>query len=149
MKKLAGIIATLFGTGFFPLAPGTAASLAVVLIFRFFLWPLSWLWLAAIILACFAVGVPASARYASNLGQKDPRTIVVDEACGQLVALFLIPADRTSLLLAFVIFRLFDVIKPWPVGKLEDLPGGWGIMADDLAAGFLARLVLQIYLFLR
>ncbi len=149
MNKTAKVIATLFGVGFFPVAPGTAASLAVVLIFHFFLWPLSWPWLAVIILVCFAAGVLASTRYAAAIGRKDPRTIVIDEACGQLVALFLIPADRTSLLLAFLAFRLFDIVKPWPVRRLEDLSRGWGIMADDLAAGLMARMVLQAYLFLR
>jgi phosphatidylglycerophosphatase A len=149
MKTLAKILSTFFGVGFFPLAPGTAASSAVVLLYYFFLWPLPWPWLAGIILVCFAAGVPASARYAVELGRTDPRTVVIDEVCGQLIALFLIPFDRAALLLSFLLFRLFDVVKPWPIRRLEKFPGGWGIMADDVAAGLLARLCLQIYIFLR
>jgi len=149
MKTLAMTLSTFFGIGFFPVAPGTAASLAAVVLFYFLLWPLPWFWTSGIIFICLAAGVPASARCAAELDRTDPRPVVIDEVCGQLIALFLIPADRTALLLAFLLFRLFDIVKPWPIRKLERFPGGWGIMADDVAAGLLARLCLQIYLFLR
>ena len=86
----------------------------------------------------FCVGAAAAARHAAELGRPDPGRIVVDEVCGQLVACAFLPADWISVAVAFALFRFFDIIKPWPIRKLEGLPGGWGIMADDVGAGLAA-----------
>jgi len=138
MKTAAKILSTFFGLGLFPIAPGTLASAVVVLAYRFVLhdlaWPLYILLLAVLLLA----GTAASALYAAELGRPDPGRIVVDEVCGQLAALTLMPSGWIALALTFAFFRFFDIIKPWPIRRLEKLPGGWGIMADDIGAGLAA-----------
>ncbi|OGD30369.1 MAG: hypothetical protein A2Y56_09180 [Candidatus Aminicenantes bacterium RBG_13_63_10] len=146
MRLAARIFSTFFGLGFVPLAPGTAASLVTALLYKFFLFKLSWTALALLITAAALIGVPASASYSRELGQKDPRRVVIDESAGQLAALFLVPADWVSVGIGFILFRLFDVLKPFPIRRLELLPGGWGIVADDLGAAVYARLVLQAFL---
>lgn len=122
-----------------PVAPGTVASLPVAVA----AWlagpsPLA-LGVAALVVA--AVGVWASGREERRLGTPDPSSVVVDEVAGMLVALVGHPATPGRLLLLFLLFRLFDVWKPFPVARLQRLPGGYGIVADDLAAGLAANLV--------
>lgn len=146
MRFAAKTIATFLGIGFAPLAPGTAASAAVVLLYKAFLsrWPL--LSLIGLIAVIVAVGVWASARAAAAFGREDPRTVVIDEVAGQLAALVLCPADWGPLLVGFGLFRFFDIVKPFPIRRCERLPGGWGIMADDLAAGALSFVLLRLSL---
>ncbi len=145
-KTASKVLATFFGVGLFPAAPGTVASAVAVLVYKFALHGLAWpLYVLLLVLLSF-VGTAASAVHAAELGRPDPGCIVIDEVCGQLAALALLPATWASLAVSFVLFRLFDIIKPWPIRRLERLPSGWGIMADDLGAGLaaaaLARLVL-------
>ena len=149
MKFMGRVIATFFGLGFFPFAPGTAASFAVVLLYKFFLVPLPWLYILVLFFLLGILGVVSSASYSSEIGEKDPRSIVIDEVCGQLLALILVPATWTALGLSFVLFRFFDIVKPWPITKSEKLPGGWGIMADDAAAGAAAKALLHLFIYLR
>jgi phosphatidylglycerophosphatase A len=85
-----------------------------------------------------AVGIPAAGIVARESGREDPGFVVVDEVAGQWIALIGVRADWQHALLALALFRLFDIWKPWPVRLLERLPGGWGIMLDDVAAGVLA-----------
>jgi phosphatidylglycerophosphatase A len=144
MKILSRIVATFFGSGFCPIAPGTAASFLTALIYMFFLSGLPGPAQALVIAAVFVAGVPAASRYSTELGQKDPGRIVIDEACGQLIALFMLPPDPVSVASAFFIFRIFDIIKPYPIKKLEGFPRGWGIMADDVGAGLASALVLRL-----
>ena len=146
MNTLSMIFSTFFGTGFFPVAPGTVASFLTMLLFKLGLYKLSWPFQALIIVALFIVGGAASARYARLLNRKDPRRIVIDETCGQLIAVFLVPPGWKELLLAFFLFRIFDIIKPYPIKKLEALPHGWGIMADDVGAGLAAAVFLRLIL---
>ncbi len=143
------LIATVFGAGFFPVAPGTFASLIAVLAFRFLIFGLGWPVLTGILVALFFAGVWASGKAAPGLGHKDPHPIVVDEVCGQWIGLLAIPAGWGYLAAGFVLFRVFDVFKPFPIRRLEALPGGWGIMADDVLAGFYASALIQIYLALK
>jgi phosphatidylglycerophosphatase A len=140
------IFSTFFGTGFFPIAPGTAASFLTVLLFKLGLYKLFWPFQALIIVALFISGGAASTRYARLLNRKDPGRIVIDEICGQLIALFLVTPGWKELLLAFFLFRIFDIIKPYPIKKLEALPHGWGIMADDVGAGLAAAGFLRLIL---
>jgi phosphatidylglycerophosphatase A len=135
-------IATFFGLGFFPLAPGTLTSFAVVLLYKVLavdrrplVWPL------AAVAVLIVLGGLAAAGYARELNQRDPGRIVVDEACGQLIALVGLPSSWQPLLVSFVLFRGLDILKPNPIRKLEVLPWGWGIMADDIAAGLAAGLL--------
>jgi len=146
MNTLSMIFSTFFGTGFFPIAPGTAASFLTMLLFKLGLYKLSWSFQALVIIALFIAGGAASTRYARLLNRKDPGRIVIDETCGQLIALFLVTPGWKELLLAFFLFRIFDIIKPYPIKKLEALPHGWGIMADDVGAGLAAAGFLRLIL---
>jgi phosphatidylglycerophosphatase A len=146
MNTLSMIFSTFFGTGFFPVAPGTAASFLTMLLFKLGLYRLSWPFQALIIVVLFIAGGAASTRYARLLNRKDPGRIVIDETCGQLIALFLVTPGWKELLLAFFLFRIFDIIKPYPIKKLEGLPLGWGIMADDVGAGLAAAGFLRLIL---
>ena len=148
MKTRGEILATFFGVGFFPLAPGTLASLIVVILYKFFLCDLSWSVYLLIILCLFFIGVFVSTQYSTELGETDPRKIVIDEACGQLIVLFQMPTSWFLLLLGFFLFRLFDIIKPYPIRKIENLRKGWGIMLDDVLAAFYTIIIIRIFLLL-
>ena len=149
---------TWFGAGFLPIAPGTWGSLAAIP----FAHVIAVLWgawgLAGFALGVVVIGIHASGETARLRGAKDPSEVVVDEVAGQAIALIpvyaLIPAGATVLrigtvLLAFVLFRILDVWKPGPIGALERLPGGWGIMADDLLGGAVAGGMVAAGLLLR
>ncbi|MBC7349499.1 MAG: phosphatidylglycerophosphatase A [Candidatus Aminicenantes bacterium] len=146
MVKLAKLISTFFGLGLFPLAPGTLASLAVVVLYKYYLHRLSWPLYLFLVLVIFLVGVYFSTVYARSLNLKDPGKVVIDEVAGQLLAVFLLRPDWLILGLDFILFRFLDIIKPMGVKKLETLPGGWGIMADDLASGLVVNLMLQLFI---
>lgn len=146
MNILARIISTFFGSGFCPIAPGTAASFVTALLYMFVLSGFSGPAQALIIVGLFFVGVPAASRYSAELGRKDPGRIVIDEACGQLIALFMLPPDLITVAAAFFLFRIFDILKPYPIRKLEGFPRGWGIMADDVGAGLAAAVFLRLAL---
>ncbi len=139
----AHLIATWFGVGRLPVAPGTwgsAAALPVAWLLASWLGPL---WLLAAAAAVFAVGWWAAEIYARDNDLDDPGEIVVDEVAGQLVALAVVPADPVYYAAAFVLFRIADIWKPWPVSLAERrLGGGLGIMADDIVAGAYAAIVL-------
>jgi phosphatidylglycerophosphatase A len=89
------------------------------------------------------LGLWAAGRAEALFGEKDPGRVVIDEIAGQMVALLFIRPTALVLLAAFFLFRVMDVLKPWPARRLEDLPGGSGIMADDLMAGLYANLILH------
>jgi len=136
------VIATAFGSGYSPVAPGTAGSAVGVLLF----WPLAsrpWPWQIAACAAVFVVGVVAAGHVARRLRLEDPGIVVVDEVAGQWITLVGLPFTPTVAAAGFVLFRVMDVLKPWPARDLERLHGGWGIMADDVAAGVLAHLALR------
>jgi len=142
LSKIAWTIATWFGCGLVPKAPGTMGSLGAI--------PLYLLvarqgrpGVAVAALVVTAVGVWAASVVARELGKKDPQIVVVDEVAGLLVTM--LPMREVSWLavvIGFALFRLFDVFKPWPVRKLEELPGGWGIVFDDIAAGIFGAAVM-------
>ena len=149
MKFFAKTFSTFFGAGFFPVAPGTFASLLTALLYKYLLdrWALTWF--GALIVLVFLSGVATAGAYAKELGRKDPRPIVIDEVCGQLITYILVPGLWVNLAVGFFLFRAFDVIKPYPIRKLENLPRGWGIMADDVLAGVYSAVLLQAYLLLK
>lgn len=135
-------IATLGPVGYTPFAPATAASALVTLAGWFVPAPGAIVALALLALATgLAVGVAGEAE--KTLGHDAP-PIVIDEVIGQSVALFFTPRDPFAFLAAFVLFRIFDVWKPLGVNRLQSLPGGWGVVADDVAAGLLACGALQL-----
>ena len=145
MNKLAVVIATWFGCGYSPVAPGTMGSLAALgiaatLIQRAGWQPWHFTVLAALILAPSIWAADVTARVC---GKKDPGMVVVDEVIGQWLTLTgMASVNWKAYLGAFVLFRLFDVWKPVPIRQLEALPGGVGIVADDVMAGVYAALVL-------
>jgi phosphatidylglycerophosphatase A len=136
-------LATGFGAGLAPIAPGTFGSLPGLLL----AWGLVELGgqmaLAAGIVVVAVVGTWAAHGLSARLGLKDPGVIVVDEIAGQMLTLLGIALSGPVLAAGFVLFRAMDVLKPPPARQLEALPGGYGIMADDLAAGVYANLALR------
>jgi phosphatidylglycerophosphatase A len=94
-------------------------------------------------IAVYFAGVAASARLAQRLGRKDPGAAVVDEIVGMWLSLLFLPFTPATAIAGFVLFRVLDVFKPWPARQLESLPGGWGIMTDDVMAGIYANLLLR------
>ncbi len=135
-------LATFGLIGFFPFAPGTAASLVTVAL----VWLISlvigavngWVLIVAAV-GIYFFGVPAARDMEKELGRKDPRPVVIDEVVGQLIALAFVPLTWLGMLLSFFFFRAFDIIKPFPISWLDkNLPGGWGIMTDDVVAGLFA-----------
>jgi phosphatidylglycerophosphatase A len=142
----AAYISTWFGSGFFPIAPGTAGSLVAV--------PMAWLvlyvsgpygsgvlFLATLLV--FGLGVWASEIYSRRAGVTDPKEVVVDEVAGQWLALiFAVPGNLWMFAVGFVLFRIFDIWKPWPANWADKhLAGGWGIMLDDIVAGIYAAAI--------
>ncbi|NTV81952.1 MAG: phosphatidylglycerophosphatase A, partial [Candidatus Aminicenantes bacterium] len=91
-------------------------------------------------------GAAYSAVHAAEHGRPDPGRIVIDEVVGQLLALAFLPGAWVPVAVAFALFRFFDIIKPWPIRRLERLPGGWGIMADDVGAGLAAAVLGRLIL---
>lgn len=139
---LSTIIATAFGSGYSPIAPGTAGSAVGLLLF----WPLHQLPAAAQVAAVvvlYFVGVAASTRVARGVGIEDPGIVVVDEVVGMWTSLLFLPLTPTMAVAGFLLFRVLDVFKPYPARQFESLPGGWGIMTDDLMAGIYANLLLR------
>jgi phosphatidylglycerophosphatase A len=149
--RWAWIIGTFFGAGRMRPGPGTWGSAAAAV-----LWfacaeglrpsraHLSWLTLTAALIAVMA-GIPAGTRVERESSGVDPGHVVIDEVAGQWIALIYSRADLVHLLAAFLFFRIFDILKPWPARRFERLPGGWGIMLDDVAAGVYALLVVQAF----
>jgi phosphatidylglycerophosphatase A len=146
MKTLAKVLATFFGLGMTPVLPGTVASAATTLLFVFLLRGLSGPLYVLLIVVLFFAGVAVSKIAADELGRPDPGRVVIDEVCGQLIALAFLPPGWVPAGLAFALFRFFDIIKPWPIRRLEKLPGGWGIMADDVGAGLAAAALTRLAL---
>ncbi|MBM3807293.1 MAG: phosphatidylglycerophosphatase A [Acidimicrobiia bacterium] len=143
MKPLAVFVASFGYVGYFPFAPGTAGSLAALALFAFVRWiGVPWIELATIA-AVAAAGVWAAHGTERALGRKDPGIVVIDEVLGMLMTLALLPVSLAGVAVGFLLFRLFDVIKPYPAAQLEHVHGGIGIMADDAVAGLYAYLVLR------
>jgi phosphatidylglycerophosphatase A len=144
MKHLWRAIASFFGLGFFPFAPGTLTSLAVVLIYKYAIHALAWPYLLSILLALLILGTYAASFYSAELRKDDPSCVVIDEAAGQLIVLFLVAPEWPLLIAGFLLFRFFDIVKPYPIRRAEALPAGWGIMADDILAALIAKVILHI-----
>jgi phosphatidylglycerophosphatase A len=150
-NRLSLLYASFFYIGFIPGAPGTYASIATSLIFSLIFFSSGRippeLHLIALCLISI-LGVLAAAKVSRNAGVEDPQFVVIDEVAGQLTTFLLLPVTPVNLLLGTVLFRVFDIWKPFPIRKLESLKGGVGIMADDLLAGVYGNLVLQLINFL-
>jgi len=143
MKRVAVFVASFGYVGFFPIAPGTAGSAAALALFAFVRWVGLPAFELAVIAAVGAIGVWAASGTEVALGRKDPGIVVIDEVLGMLITLALLPVSIAGVVLGFLLFRVYDVIKPYPAGRLESLHGGLGIMADDAMAGIYAYLTLR------
>jgi len=142
--RIHAAIATVFGLGRLKPAPGTIASLvALVTAWLLVLWGGRFLVLVAGMVA-IAVGAWASELYARTAHVTDPSECVIDEVAGQWIACAFAPASLVAFVLAFLLFRAFDIVKPWPISWLERLHGGVGIMADDLGAALAAGALIAV-----
>lgn len=142
-KTLVVILASGFGSGYSPFASGTAGSLVAAVIY-WFLFPVSPALFWVVAAAFAAVSVPVCTAAEGYYGKKDDGHVVIDEFIGMWISLAFLPFSLKVMIAAFLLFRLFDVIKPFFVRKVQSWPGGWGIMADDVFAGIFANIVLQI-----
>jgi len=144
MGGLAVFIATFGYVGYFPIAPGTAGSLAALLLYAVVRWAGTPAVELATMIAVLAIGIWAASGTERALDRKDPGPVVIDEVLGMLMTLAFMPLSWAGIAAGFVLFRIFDVIKPFPAGRLEHLPGGVGIMADDAMAGVYGQLVMRL-----
>jgi phosphatidylglycerophosphatase A len=144
-NQIARLIATFFYAGYFPFAPGTFASL-ITLAIIWFLIPAFFYILLPISIGLFCLSV-----WSAGLGEeffgKDGSSIVIDEVTGMVISLIFVSHDIKSFVGAFLLFRLFDIIKPSPARRMENLKGGWGVTLDDVIAGIYANLGLHLILF--
>ena len=149
INRISRAFASALYIGFIPGAPGTygsfASAVALYLIGQYGSWvhPAT---LLAVVGIITLVGVPASAVASKKEGDDDPSFVVIDEVAGQVLTFFCVPLSVTNIIIGFAAFRAFDILKPWPIRKLETLPHGVGIMADDLLAGVYACATLHIIL---
>jgi len=142
-KTMATLLATFFGAGLAPRAPGTVGTIAAIPLYLA-LRKLSLPLYLAFAAKLFAAGVIASGEVERDWG-KDPSRVVIDEVCGLLVALVSRPGNVREIMAGVALFRLFDILKPPPVSTIEKrLEGGLGIMADDIAAGAMAAVALDL-----
>ena len=148
MTRLAVFVATVGYCGYFPFAPGTAGSAAGLAFYALVWWTGSPFVEAGLILALFAAGVWAATTAERYFGGIDPGHIVIDEVVGMLITLAFVPVGWSGAAAGFVLFRIFDVIKPYPAGRFERLHGGLGVMADDVMAGVYANLALRLLMWL-
>ena len=130
-------------SGRFPIAPGTAGTIVGVLLYLL-LNDLSPLWYGAACVGVTVLGTWAAGYADCILGTKDGSSIVIDEIAGFLAAMFLIPFAWGSVAAGFILFRFFDILKPWPLDRLQDVPGGPGVMLDDIGAAVYTNVILQI-----
>jgi len=137
-------IATAAGAGRSPIAPGTVGAAVGVALAAALTAAGGPVAAAVGALVVTALGFVSAGPAARAIGEPDPGRIVIDEVAGQMIALAFLPPSAAAWIASFLLFRVFDVLKPYPAGRLEDLPGGSGIMADDLAAGLYANGVVQL-----
>ena len=149
MRYLADCIVTMLYIGRIPLAPGSWASLAAVILWLNIFNNLNYLLLPIISVILFFIGTYFSHLALKTTNKKDPSFIVIDEWVGQWITFSFLPVNYTIAILGFLLFRFFDISKVGPVKFFEKLPGAWGVMADDIIAGILSMvslLLIQYYI---
>jgi len=149
-SRFSWLIATFFYIGYMKPGPGTYASAVTVVLWwaAAHLIPANWLSLVALGVAVLItlLGIPPSTVVARESGREDPGFVVIDEVAGQMIALIGAPATWNYLIAGLILFRIFDILKPFPLRRLENLPEGTGIMMDDVGAGLYALLLLQLWI---
>ena len=146
MRWLAVFLATCGYVGYAPVAPGTFGSAAGLAIFALVRASGSTYVELATIVVLFAVGVWSGTEAEHHFGGVDPGPIVLDEVVGMLITLALLPVNAMGAFVGFIVFRALDVVKPWPSGRFERIPGGLGVMADDGMAAVYGNVVMRIAL---
>jgi phosphatidylglycerophosphatase A len=144
MTRLARFVSTAGYVGFLPVAPGTWGSAVGLLILLPLRWHGSEMAEAVTMLALLAVGIWSAGVTGREMGDEDPGPVVIDEVVGMLITLLWIPVNVTGAVLGFLLFRVFDIIKPFPARQCERLPGGWGVMLDDVMAGIYGQIAMRI-----
>ena len=146
MKNFTKYFATLFGIGFIPLAPGTFGSLFAILIWYVFIDLFSIFYFIVLFLFVLSVSFYFTDIYLDNYKKKDPSEVIVDEFLGQSIPLlFIVNFNIYEVLIAFVTFRFFDIYKIYPINKIEDLKGSYGVILDDVVAGIYSLIILMLY----
>ena len=139
---IATVISTVLGVGYARFAPGTVASLVALPVAWLILWKFGPAALAAAAACIYFIGVWTTGQHALRVGRIDPSECVIDEVAGQWLACAAAPLSLAGFAIAFALFRALDISKLWPVSLGERLPGGWGIMTDDVIAGLLSAAVV-------
>ena len=137
-------IATCGYLGYVPVAPGTFGSAAGLVVFAAVRWSGSPALELAVIILLFAVGVWSANAAERHFGGVDPAPVILDEVVGMLITLAFLPVTITGAIVGFLLFRLFDVVKPWPANRLEAVHGGLGVMADDAMAGVYGNVAMRL-----
>jgi len=134
-------VATFFYLGKLPFAPGSWGSLGALLLWLLF--PVTFSFHLSALIILFVLGVYSSNKIAKHLGDDDPSEVVIDEVVGMGISLFMLPHSFGLYILAFFLFRIIDIFKPLFISRIQDLPGGWGIMLDDVMAGLLTCAIVK------
>ena len=142
--RLGLFIATCGYLGYVPVAPGTFGSAAGLVVFAAVRWSGSPALELAVIVLLFAVGVWSANAAEKHFGGVDPAPVILDEVVGMLITLAFLPVNITGAIVGFLLFRLFDVVKPWPANRLEALHGGLGVMADDAMAAVYGNVAMRL-----
>lgn len=142
--RLGLFIATCGYLGYVPVAPGTFGSAAGLVVFAAVRWSGSPALELAVIILLFAVGVWSANAAERHFGGVDPAPVILDEVVGMLITLAFLPVNVTGAVVGFLLFRLFDVVKPWPANRLEAVHGGLGVMADDAMAGVYGNVAMRL-----
>lgn len=152
MKFFHKIVATFFGAGYSPIAPGTVGAIFACLVFLIFdalnIVIGNHLLFIFLIIVFILIGIYSTNQLINEWG-KDPSKIVIDEVVGMWITILFVPFSYFNLFIGFILFRFFDITKPLGIRKLENLNKGLGVMADDLLAGIYANLVLQIIIYIK
>ena len=144
--RLGLFIATCGYLGYVPVAPGTFGSAAGLVVFAALRWSGSPALELTVIILLFAVGVWSANAAERHFGGVDPAPVILDEVVGMLITLAFLPVNITGAIVGFLLFRLFDVVKPWPANRLEAVHGGLGVMADDAMAGVYGNVAMRLLL---
>ncbi len=148
MLKFHQIVATTFGLGYIPLAPGTWGAIFALLISYYLITGNVWI-LTVSILIGFLMGSWSSTVIEKSSGKTDPSFIVIDEVVGMWISLIAVPLNWSYYFAAFLLFRLFDIWKPFPINRLQAVKDGWGVMLDDVLAGLYSLVLIQIIIQLK
>jgi len=148
VDRIGVFVASCSYIGYAPVAPGTFGSAAGLAVFAAVRASGSTVVEVVVMVGLFAIGIWSAAAAERYFDRVDPSYVVIDEVAGMLITLALLPVTFTGAIVGFVIFRAFDVIKPWPSGRFEKLPGGLGVMADDGMAGIYGNLLMRVLIWL-